>query len=261
LGEQRLPLNVAASPVRWSVRHQQVHLICDGSHVPQVAWSSFAEPVTTADFERRTCERGLELTRSGLYLAVDGDLRSGVVLGAPDGTAIGFRALGEQIRLESMRSCDMHDLLSAIERWEAAIPLTVYASTNQQRVVAQLHAEALRRVAGDHWVKLEDAHPRKWSALEEAVDHPLSIHSFGYSLGRHRGRAHSIDAMRGHFCEAALAYAVTHDTAYLDMAWQLATRPSALPAWISPPADRVMLARLVRGARLVWLGNQQVSAA
>lgn len=261
LGEQRLPLGVAASPVRWSARDQLVHLICDGSHTPQVAMSSFSEPVAMADFDRRTCERGLELTQSGLYLAVDGDLRSGVVLGAPSGTAAGFHALGEQIHLDTLRSCDIHELLSAIECWEAAIPLTVYASTNQQRVVNQLYAEALRRVTGDHWIKLETTHPRQWSALEEAVDHPLSVHSFGYSLGRHRGRAHSNDAMQRHFCEAAIAYAVTHDATYLDMAWQLATRPSASPAWASPVSDRLLLARLVRGARLIWLGNQQTSAA
>lgn len=261
LGEQRLPLGVAANPVRWSARDQRVRLICDGSHTPHIVMSNFSEPVAMADFDRRTCERGLDFTQSGLYLAVDGDLHSGVVLGAPSGAATGFRALGEQIRRDTLRSCDMHELLSAIERWEAAIPLTVYASTNQQRVVNQLHAEALRRVAGDHWIKLETAHPRQWSALEEAVDHPLGIHSFGYSLGRHRGRAHSNDAMQRHFCEAAIAYAVTHDATYLDMAWQLATRPSASPAWASPVSDRLLLARLVKGARLVWLGNQQTSAA
>ncbi len=259
LGEQRLPLSVAASPVRWSARDQQVHLICDGSHVPQVSMSSFAEPVAEVDFDRKACERGLELSQSGLYLAVNGDQRCGVVLGALNGTATSLRALGEQIRLDALRSCNMHDLLGAIERWEAAIPLTVYASTNQQRVVTHLHAEALRRITGDQWVKLEAAHPLQWSALEDAVDHPLNIHSFGYSLGRHRGHAYSHDAVRHHFCEAAIAYSVTHNTVYLDMAWQLATRPAASPAWVSPVDDQHVLARLVRGARLVWLGNQQAS--
>ncbi len=261
LGEHRLPLSVAASPVRWSLRGQRVHLICDGSHSPQVAKSSFTKPVAMVDFDRRRCERGLELTQSGLYLAVDGDLRSGVVLGAPDSTATGFSALGEQICRNTLRSSDMHDVVKAIECWEAATPLTVYASTNQQRIVAQLHAEVLRRLTGDHWIKLEAAFPRQWSVLEEAVDHPLKVHSFGYSLGRHRNRLQNHDAIRRHFCDAAIAYGITQNTEYLDMAWQLATRPAASLAWSSPEADRHVIARLVRGARLIWLGNQQASVA
>lgn len=260
LGEQRISLYVSASLVRWSVRDQMVRLICDGSHEPHVLMSSFAEPVATADIDRRLCERGLELTQSGLYVALDGDLSTGVILGAPSGTASGLRALGEQICMDALRSCDVSDLLSAIVRWEAATPLTVHARTNQKRVVNQLHAEALRRVAGDLWVELEAADPRRWSELEEAVDHPHTIHSFGYSLGRYRTKALSQDAIRHHFFETAVAYAITNNDTCLEMAWQLATTPSKSPTWTSPIAKCDVLARLVRGARLVWLGNQQASA-
>jgi hypothetical protein len=260
LGEQRLTLGVSAKPVRWSARKQRVHLICDGSHTPNVVMSSFVEPVVMAEVERRACERGLELTQSGLYFAIDGDLRSGVVLGTPSPSSVGLRAIGEPIHLHSLRVCATNDLISAIERWEAAIPLNVYARTNQQRVVNQIHDEVLRRVVGDQWMKLEAAHPRQWSDLEQAVDHPLPIHSFGYSLGHHRGREHSFDATRRLFFEAAIAYAVAPQPAYLDAAWQLATRPAAMSASTLEMTDTNALVRLVRGARLIWLGNQQESA-
>lgn len=255
LGEQLIPISVAASPVRWSVRDKLVRLICDGSHIPQIVMSTFAAPVTATQFERRVCERGLEQTRSGLYFAIDGDLCSGVVLGSPGDPAGGLRAIGEQIDFHTLRSCEAHDLQKAIERWEVATPLNVYARANQQRVVTQLHTEVLRRLTGDYWTKLESSHPRRWSDLEEAVDYPLTVHSFGYSLGRHRGRADDPDALRRNFLEAATAYTSIHDATYLDMAWQFATRPYASLAHTSPATIDHVLARLVRGARLIWLGN------
>jgi hypothetical protein len=260
LGEQQIALDVSAKPVRWSVRKQRVHLICDGSHTPHVIMSSFVEPSATTEVERRACERGLDLTQSGLYLAVDGDLRCGIVLGGPSSASNGLRAIGEHIDLNSLRTCAEEELLRAIARWEAAVPLNAYARANQQRVVKHMHAEALRRIVGDHWIKLEAAHPRQWPDLEEAVDHPLVIHSFGYSLGHHRGRGHSVDALRRLFFEAATAYAIAPDMAYLQAAWQLATHPAEMSAWTYEITDPDALARLVRGARLIWLGNQQENA-
>jgi hypothetical protein len=259
LGEQRIALGVSARPVRWSVRKQRVHLICDGSHMPNVIMSSFAEPAAVTEVERRTCERGLELTQSGLYLATDGDFRGGVVLGSPNRSSVGLRAIGEPIHLHLLRACVTNDLIGAIERWEAAIPLNVYARTNQRRVINQMHDEVLRRIVGDRWMKLEAAHPRQWSDLEQAVDDPIPIHSFGYSLGHHRGRDHGSDITRRLFFEAAVAYAVAPQPVYLEVAWQLATRPGAMSASTAEMTDANALARLVRGARLIWLGTKQES--
>lgn len=259
LGKQIIPINVTASSVRWSARDKMVRLICDGSHSPRVVAFAFAEPATAMDVDRRTCERGLDANRSGLYVAMDGDICRGVVLGSPRDDAGGLRAIGEAIHLGHLRLCETNDLKTAIDRWESATPINVYARTNQQRVVTLLHSEVLRRLTGDHWVKLERLNPLPWPALEEAVDHPLPIHSFGYSLGRHRGRSENPDALRRTFFQVATAFTSVRDEAQLEMAWLFATEASVALLKTTVMQNQDELSRLVRGARLIWLGNHTPS--
>lgn len=258
LGEQRIPVTVIPSPVRWSVRGKCIRLVCDGSHEPKVVYTSFTDPVSASEMEHRACERGVELTQSGLYLAIDGDIHHGVVLGHPGGTLTGFQALGEAIPSHALRSADVPSLLGAIRRWEVAVPLTLHAHTNRQRVLTKLHQEILRRAVGDPWIALETQHPVSWSKLEHAVDLSMPSHSFGYTLGMARAQPLDPASLHERFAEAADAYGVTRDRRLVDAAWQLATQPATLPShWQLPDeSDRLAFARLVRGARLVWLGHQ-----
>lgn len=257
LGEQRVPVTVIPSPVRWSVRETRVRLVCDGSHEPQVVFASFTNPVSFDTVDRRSCERGIELTQSGLFLAIDRDVTHGVVLGHPSGTRTGLQALGEAIPRHALRSADVPALLSAIRRWDVAVPLSLHARTNRQRVLSKLHFEILGRVVGDIWVGLEAKQLREWQKLEHAVDASMSCHSFGYTLGLARSHELSPSALYERLTEAAGAYRVTNNRELIDAAWQLAIQPSKLPChWQLPDAsDRMAFARLVRGARLLWLGH------
>lgn len=130
-------------------------------------------------------------------------------------------------------------------------------------MLTKLHQEILRRAAGDPWIGLETQQPVCWQRLEHAVDESMSSHSFGYTLGMARARALDPAALQERLAETAGAYRVTHNRELVDAAWQLATEPTALPRhWQLPSEpDRLTFARLVRGARLLWLGHYDAIGA
>jgi hypothetical protein len=124
--------------------------------------------------------------------------------------------------------------------------------------LAKLHQEILRRIAGAPWIALEAQHPVGWSQLEHAVDVPMPNHSFGYTLGMTRTQSLEPTALYERFSQAVDAYGITRDRGIIDAAWQIATQPIALPShWELPEeSNNLAFARLVRGARLMWLGYQ-----
>ena len=253
LGEQRIALSLVSSPVRWVLRGESVRLICDGNKEPEVAHASFEEPSKMQSVDRVRCQRGLDAMASGLFVAREEAFIRGVIVGQQIGS--GIASLRASVRVDDLRGVTVLTLVAAYRQWESAIATTTFAKLSQDNVLKLLHQELLSRYVSGVWKRLEKK--RFWPDLEEEVDRPDAIHSFGYTLGKQRGQRLAQDALQAFFVQASLDYKVTPDRALIDSAWNLAAQPCALADdWNGPPpADTVAFARLLRGARLLCLGN------
>lgn len=253
LGEQRIPLSLVPSPVRWVFRDDGVRLICDGNKEPEILHASFEEPSTTQAVDRVQCQRGLDGSASGLYVARDEAFMRGVIVGQPTGN--GLASLRQTVRVGDLRKATVSALLGAYRIWESAISTTTFARINQGGVLTHLHQELLSRYVDSVWRQLEQQ--RSWVKLEDNVDPPGNFHSFGYTLGKKRERRRTQNELQAAFIEVSVDYKVTPDRSLIDAAWNLAARPSALAEdWNGPrSADTVAFGRLLRGARLLQLGN------
>lgn len=253
LGEQRIALSLVSSPVRWVLRGESVRLICDGNKEPEIVHASFEEPSKTQLVDRVRCQRGFDAAASGLFVAQEEAFMRGVIVGQPTGN--GFASLRAPVRVGDLRQTSVLTLVTAYRRWESAVATTTFARLNQDNVIKLIHQELLSRYVSGVWKQLEQK--RLWSNLEEEVDRPGAIHSFGYTLGKQRGQRLTQDALQAFFVQASLDYKVTPDHALIDAAWNLAAQPRALADdWDGPPlADTVVFTRLLRGARLLCLGN------
>jgi hypothetical protein len=260
LGEHRTPLTVASEPVRWSPGADLVRLVYDGHESPTTSFSPFSNPTSEVELDPRKCELGLDHSFAGLLVAQFDGRSFSIVVGKPAKRAVGLQALAVTISVDSYRRTTLSELLVAINRWHNAYPVGLYARTSHHRVVDSLLGEIIRRAAGEQWWRLEYEARKNtepdWRRLEHAVD-SKAPHSYGYALGKRRSLGLSNTALRDAFVAASKAFVCTNEPV-IEEAWRLATKPGTIsPNYSLPSGDTAdAFARLVRGARLVWLGRQ-----
>ena len=271
LGCTRVRLSHSVVPIRWlaqSGRSIALRLVDDTAHEDpiRVSVASFRNPTLPTELVvQDLAELILPSGHGGLYLAIAGNHRAGVVVSVPRKVR-GLQDLADRPELAfSLRdSAAVESLLKWIRDWYKARVVGPLAAQQRAIVLRGMEDQLFATVCRGDWIRAERRYREEgamvanaYACLENVVDNPVS---FALSLTRARGEvlSESIDAGTQSLLEHAIRYRICADRTLCEAALRLAAAPAHFADWAGSRIAMLLneLSHhqpLVRGARMLTL--------
>jgi len=273
LGCTRVRLSHSVVPIRWLAQSGQgivLRLVDDTAHEDpiKVEVASFRNPTSPTELVLKDSSNLISPSGlGGLYLAIAGSHRVGVVVSVPR-RVHGLQELADRPDLVfSLRDgAAVESLLKWIRDWSRARIVGPLAAQRRAIAVRGMEDQLFATVCRAEWIRAERRYredgplvPNAHEWLENVVDSSVS---FALSLSRAKGEvlSESIDTSAKSLLAHAVRYRIcsSRDHTLCEAALRLAAAPAHFSDWAGPRIAEMLdeLSRrqpLVRGARMLIL--------
>ena len=270
LGVAKVPLAHVSVPIRWlaqGTKRIELTLVNDTGHEDPVelSFATFRTPTTPNSLQVPSLPGCLQPTgRGGLYIAVAGLHRAGIVVSAPSTGGLQDLADRPELAFALNNGADVESLLVWLRDWVDARIVGPLASQRRSLALQGMEDQLFATMCWSEWIESErffraegSSNPRAQERLENSVDRHASF-AVGLSRGRDDVLTDSIDASARSLLGHALRYRVCGDQALCEAALRLTAIPERFAEWAGSRTVRhldalVQLPVLTRGARMVAL--------
>lgn len=270
LGCTRIALSHTVVPMRWLAQNGkniELQLVDDTAHTEsiKVEFANFSEPSAPSELVLEDLSRLIRPTgHGGLFLAVAGGHRAGVVVSVPG--RLGLQELADRPKLNFMlRNGDaVATLLCWIRDWSKARIVGPLAAQRRAFAVRGMEDQLFATMCWVDWIHAERryrdrdasvANAEQW--LENAVDRQVSF-ALGMSQTRDKVLSESIEDSAQSLLGLAIRFRVCGDLKLCEAALRLGATPALFTDWagsgiVNVLDELVRLQPLLRGVRMLVL--------